>query len=167
MSQMDSKEKKTVVGLFISIVVLLVIILIFSLFYIRASRPMRQARDEAVELANKHVSLKSVDRFYWFTREETYFSLIAEDEKGKEIVVIIPKSGQEILILNQNEGITEKKAKSIIQKTFPNETVKKVTLGVYQEQVVWEVMTKVSDEECYHLLDFNDGNLIKSIPTIE
>lgn len=167
MSQMDSKEKKTVVGLFISIVVLLVIILIFSLVYIRASRPMRQARDEAVELANKHVSLKSVDRFYWFTREETYFSLMAEDEKGKEIVVIIPKSGQEILILNQNEGITEKKAKSIIQKTFPNETVKKVTLGVYQEQVVWEVMTKVSDEECYHLLDFNDGNLIKSIPTIE
>lgn len=167
MSQMDSKEKKTVVGLFISIVVLLVIILIFSLVYIRASRPMRQARNEAVELANKHVSLKSVDRFYWFTREETYFSLMAEDEKGKEIVVIIPKSGQEILILNQNEGITEKKAKSIIQKTFPNETVKKVTLGVYQEQVVWEVMTKVSDEECYHLLDFNDGNLIKSIPTIE
>lgn len=167
MSQMDSKEKKTVVGLFISIVVLLVIILIFSLVYIRASRPMRQARDEAVELANKHVSLKSVDRFYWFTREETYFSLMAEDEKGKEIVVIIPKSGQEILILNQNEGITEKKAKSIIQKTFPNETVKKVILGVYQEQVVWEVMTKVSDEERYHLLDFNDGNLIKSIPTIE
>ena len=167
MSQMDSKEKKTVVGLFISIVILLVIILIFSLVYIRSSRPMRQARDEAVELANKHVSLKSVDRFYWFTREETYFSLMAEDEKGKEIVVIIPKSGQEILILNQNEGITEKKAKSIIQKTFPNETVKKVTLGVYQEQVVWEVMTKVSDEECYHLLDFNDGNLIKSIPTIE
>ena len=167
MSQMDSKEKKTVVGLFISIVVLLVIILISSLVYIRASRPMRQARDEAVELANKHVSLKSVDRFYWFTREETYFSLMAEDEKGKEIVVIIPKSGQEILILNQNEGITEKKAKSIIQKTFPNETVKKVTLGVYQEQVVWEVMTKVSDEERYHLLDFNDGNLIKSIPTIE
>lgn len=167
MSQMDSKEKKRVVGLFISIVVLLVIILIFSLVYIRASRPMRQARDEAVELANKHVSLKSVDRFYWFTREETYFSLMAEDEKGKEIVVIIPKSGQEILILNQNEGITEKKAKSIIQKTFPNETVKKVTLGVYQEQVVWEVMTKVSDEERYHLLDFNDGNLIKSIPTIE
>lgn len=167
MSQMDSKEKKTVVGLFISIVVLLVIILIFSLVYIRASRPMRQARDEAVELANKHVSLKSVDRFYWFTREETYFSLMAEDEKGKEIVVIIPKSGQEILILNQNEGITEKKAKSIIQKTFPNETVKKVTLGVYQEQVVWEVMTKASDEERYHLLDFNDGNLIKSIPTIE
>ena len=82
-------------------------------------------------------------------------------------MVIIPKSGQEILILNQNEGITEKKAKSIIQKTFPNETVKKVTLGVYQEQVVWEVMTKVSDEERYHLLDFNDGNLIKSIPTIE
>lgn len=167
MSQMDSKEKKTVVGLFISIVILLVIILIFSLVYIRSSRPMRQARDEAIELANKHVSLKSVEQFYWFTREETYFSLMAQDEKGKEIVVVIPKSGEEILIMNQNEGISEKEAKSIIQKAFPNETVKKVTLGVYQEQVVWEVMTKASDEERYYLLAFNDGALIKSIPTLE
>lgn len=164
---MDSKEKKTVVGLFASIVLLLMIILVFSLAYIRASRPMRQARDEAFELAQKHNLLQKVNKFYWFTREETYFSLIGEDEKGREKVVIIPKSGQEILSFNQNEGLTEKEAKSVIQQSYPKEQIKKITLGFYQNQAVWEVMTKVSDEERYHLLTFNDGTIIKTIPTIE
>ncbi|MEG0293991.1 cell wall elongation regulator TseB-like domain-containing protein [Enterococcus sp.] len=167
MSQSDSKEKKAVLGLFITIVGLLLIILITSLGYIRASRPMRQARAEAIELANQHVKLASVDQFYWFTREATYFSLVGEDAKGQEIVVIIPKSGEEILIKKQEEGITEEEAKGIVRTEYPNERIKKVTLGMYQEQIVWEVMTKVSEEEHYYLLAFSDGALIKSIPSIE
>lgn len=167
MSQSDSKEKKAVLVLFVTIVGLLFIILITSLSYIRASRPMRQAKAEAIEVANQHVTLASVDQFYWFTREATYFSLVGEDDKGQEIVVIISKSGEEILIKKQEEGITEEEAKTIVQTAFPDERIRKVALGMYQEQIVWEVMTKDSDEEHYYLLAFSDGALIKSIPSIE
>lgn len=167
MSHVDSKEKKTIVGLFISIVLLLLVVLVGSLMYIRASRPMRQAKSEAIALAKKHVSLDKVDQFYWFTREATYFSLVGQDEQGKEIVVVIPKSGEEMTVMNQNEGITEEKARAIVKGKHPEEEIKKVSLGMYQKQVAWEVMTKTSEETHYYLLAFSDGNLIKSIPEIE
>lgn len=167
MSKAEEKEQKRVVFLFSSIVVLLVIILFSAIFYIRASRPIRQAKAEAVQLAREYVDLKRVDRFYWFTREATYFSLTGETESGENIVVIIPKTGDKMLVFDEQDGLTEEQARGKIQVSFPEEKVRKATLGVYSDQVVWEVMTKVDDDTHYYLLDFKDGHLVKSLPSQE
>lgn len=167
MNKAEETERKKVVFLFSSIVVLLVIILFSSIFYIRASRPIRQAKAEAVEIAKEYVDLKRVNRFYWFTRESTYFSLVGETEAGKNVVVIIPKTGDKMLIFDEKDGLTEEEVRRMVQESYPKEKVRKLTLGVYADQVVWEVMTKVDEDSHYYLLDFKDGHLVKSLPSQE
>lgn len=159
----QTKEQKKVLALFMAIVLLLLIIFFSTIFYIRASRPMRQAKAEAIQLAQQHVALKRVDHFYWYTREETFFSLIGEDEDGKEKIIIIPKSGEKMTILDQSDGLDETEVRAIINNAFSNEKIKKITLGIFEGQVVWEVMTKTSNNLHYYLLDFKDGTLLKSI----
>ena len=60
---------------------------------------MRQARNEAIEIAQKYTDLKEVDQFYWFNRRSS-FSLVGTDDKENKIVVIIPKSGEKVSVLN-------------------------------------------------------------------
>ena len=105
MNKAEKKERKKILILFSLIVALLLIILFSAIFYIRASRPMRQAKEEAIQLAKEHVDIQRVDQFYWFTREETYFSLVGETEAGKNVVVIIPKTGEKLLVFDEKDGI--------------------------------------------------------------
>ncbi|MHC5268061.1 cell wall elongation regulator TseB-like domain-containing protein [Enterococcus sp. LJL98] len=167
MNKVEENERKKVLLLFSSIVILLVMILFSAIFYIRASRPMRQAKAEAVAIAQEYVDFKRVDQFYWFTREATYFSLVGEQENGERVVVVIPKKGDQLLIFDEKDGLTEAQARGIIQERFPEEKVRKTTLGVFSDQVVWEVMTKMNEESHYYLLSFKEGELIKSIPPKE
>ncbi len=41
---------------------------------------MRQARNEAIEIAERYTDLAEVEQFYWFTREETSFSIVGPSE---------------------------------------------------------------------------------------
>lgn len=167
MNKTEKKEHRKIVILFSSIVVLLLIILFSAIFYIRASRPIRQAKEEAMQLAKEHISLKRVDQFYWFTREATYFSLVGETENGKNVVVVIPKTGDQMLIFDEKDGLTEEQARAVVREMVPEEKVKKATLGVFKDQVVWEVMTKINEELRYYLIDFKEGELVNRLPSEE
>ncbi len=98
------KEHRRVVILLSAITVLLVVILFASIFYLRSSRPMRQARNEAIEIAERYTDLAEVEQFYWFTREETSFSIVGKDTNNNEIVVIIPKAVRRFLFLIKRMG---------------------------------------------------------------
>lgn len=163
MKSKQTKEQKSTLALFMGIILLLMVLFFSAIFYIRASRPMRQAKAEAIQLAKQHIDLKRVDRFYWYTREETYFSLIGEEQDGAEKIIIIPKKGDKMTILSQSDGLDEQQVRAIMNKEFPDEKIKKITLGMFEDQVVWEVTTRVSDNLHYYLLDFKDGTLLKSI----
>ena len=49
---------------------------------------------EATAIAKTSANLETVDKFYWFTRKNTYFTLTGKNDKGTEIIVIVPKSGE-------------------------------------------------------------------------
>ena len=167
MNKLEKKERKKILILFSLIVALLLIILFSAIFYIRASRPMRQAKEEAIQLAKEHVDIQRVDQFYWFTREETYFSLVGETEAGKNVVVIIPKTGEKLLVFDEKDGLTQEQTRAVVQELAPQERIKKITLGMFNDQVVWEVMTKGNDELHYYLIDFKDGSLVHRLPSQE
>ena len=61
---------------------------------------MAQAK-EATAIAKTSANLETVDKFYWFTRKNTYFTLTGKNDKGTEIIVIVPKSGEKVTVLNQ------------------------------------------------------------------
>ena len=161
------KEQRRVMILLGAIVFLLIVIIFSSIFYIRSTRPMRQARNEAIEIAQKYTDLKEVDQFYWFNRQASSFSLVGTDDKENKIVVIIPKSGEKVSVFKQSDGLTEEAARQLVAEQHPEETIQKATLGLFKEQAAWEIMTKdASGELHYYLLGFKDGKEINAINNI-
>lgn len=142
-------------------------LLSFYFFYSQATAPMKRAKNEAVEMAEKYADLASLDKFYWFNREETYFSLTGKNKDNKEIAVIIPQTGERVIVLNQEDGLTEAQAREVIASYRPKQEITDITLGVYDNKNVWEVTTiNKSNQINYYLLSFDDGTVIKSIENV-
>lgn len=157
------KEKKKRTRLFIAGVVLLFIIFFSIIFYVRASRPLRQARQEAVVIAEKTAKIKTVDDFYWFTRKGSYFTVSGKNDKNQQLLVVIPESGKNVRIYQQDDGITAKKAQQTIAHRYKNESFKKTSFGLFKKKPVWEVVTSDDKGNNYYLLQFKDGKIVKAI----
>ncbi len=94
LEEKNRQRKKTINRVLLGLIVFLLAVIVISSIFLRSSRPAVQAKKEAVEIAKKYANLEEADHFYWFTRKKTYFSLTGTNDKGKEIAVIIPKSGE-------------------------------------------------------------------------
>ncbi|WP_314059758.1 DUF5590 domain-containing protein [uncultured Vagococcus sp.] len=157
-------RKKILIG-----VSLILATLIFSsiFFFVRANRPMSRAKKEAIEIAREHTDLERVDRFYWYTREESYFTLVGTDAKDKGIIVIIPQSGSKVTVLNQEDGLTEEEAlQKVYEAENPNKVIK-MNLGMHEGQPTWEVVAENAENSLdYYLVDFKTGEIVSSIKNI-
>ncbi len=143
---------------------LLIILVAGSMIFIRSNRPMQQAKREAIQMAEKYADLETVDQFYWFNREQTYFTVVGKNKSQEEIIVIIPKSGDKVRVLAQKDGLTEEQAEATVKTNYPDVTVEKATLGIYRDKTAWEITAKDDQGAIYYyLLTFNDGKTIKVI----
>lgn len=166
-AQEELAEKKRIKLLLAVTTVLLAIIVCMVIIFIRSNHSMSQAKKEAIVIAKEYANLESVDQFYWFTRKETSFSLTGKDDKGNEIVVIIPKSGEAGKVLNQKDGVSEGQIRQVVTQDYKQSTIKKVNLGLYDGEATWEVVTENPDKSLnYYLLSFENAeeiNVIKNI----
>ncbi len=147
-------------------IILGAIILFATIFYVRSTRPLNQAKAEAVTIAEKYADIDKVDKFYWFNRNKTYFTVTGTNTKGQNIIVIIPKSGEKVTVLKNPDGLTENKAKAAAKAVDTTAEIKNAALGIYQDQVVWEVTTSSSKNLNFYLIDFKTGDLVKTISNI-
>ncbi|MGX6977711.1 cell wall elongation regulator TseB-like domain-containing protein [Vagococcus elongatus] len=144
-------------------IVLGLCLLFTTVFYIRSVRPMKQAEKQALAFAEDYVTFDHVSDFYWFNREETYFTLVGTTDKDKDVIAIISQTGDKITILNQKDGITRDQALATVQADYGPINVLKITLGKYQDVPVWEVVTENDNDSLnYYLIDFATGS-VKSI----
>lgn len=163
MKRSKTKEHKLNVFLLSGIYFLLAIILLSCLFYLKATKPYRQARAEASEIATKYANIVKVDQFYWFNRKETYFSVIGKDKDGKEKLVLINQKNGKVKIFNQSEGYNEAEIRHQVANDYPNEKISKLAIGLKKKQIIWEVVTKNSEGVFqYHLYSFKTGEKIKN-----
>ena len=154
----EKKEKKRITVLLTLLAILLAILVTIIIFFVRTNQPMAQAKKEATAIAKTSANLETVDKFYWFTRK---------NDKGTQIVVIVPKSGEKVTVLNQKDGQTEQQITDIVAKAHPDESVMKATLGLYDKRPAWEVVTE-NDQGVltYYLMSFDKGeeiNVVKDI----
>ncbi|MCO8289575.1 DUF5590 domain-containing protein [Tetragenococcus halophilus] len=165
----EKREKQKVTVLFVISMVLLFIIFFSIIFYIRASRPMRQAKKEAVEIAEEYANIDTVDDFYWFRRDENYFTVMGKDKNDQALAVIIPESGNKVTIEQQDDGLTELEAKQAVLREHEDESIEKASLGMVDDTPVWEVVTtddEDGEDSNYYLLQFEDGEEVKDLQDI-
>ncbi len=154
-------RKKILIGVSL---VLATLIFCSIIFFVRANRPMSRAKKEAIEIAREHTDLDQVDRFYWYTRENSYFTLVGTDQKDEAIIVIIPQSGDKVTVLNQADGLTEEAALQKVYETENPNKVIKMNLGMHEGQPTWEVVAENEENRLdYYLVDFKTGEIVSSI----
>lgn len=165
--QDQRKEFRRIIRALVLTFILLFFFVLFVLFYVRVQRPTQQATREALAIAEKYAQLDKVDAFYKFVRRETYFSFTGTNQDNEAIAVIIPKSGGDVVILEQSVGLSEEEVRQRVAQTHQEVTIEKVALGLYEKEPVWEVTTKQADGLfTYYLLSFQDGtevNVLKDI----
>lgn len=163
----EQKEHKRVVVLLALVAILLTIIVMLSIFYIRSTHSMSQAKREAVKIAEEHAQLETVDQFYRYNRDETYFGLTGKNADGAEIVVIIPEKGGDILTFNKEDGLSEGQVNQLVKDRYGEGTIQKSNLGIFKEEAVWEVVCKTADGSLnYYLIAFENGEEVNAVLNI-
>lgn len=158
------KESQVTIVLLVCIALLLAILAFFSITFFKATQPMNQARKEATALAEKYGQVTKVDTVYRYTRNDTYYSVFGENKHEQAVIVLIPESGKHVQAMNQSDGLTLQQAQAIVAKESPNELFDRGSLGIYEKQVVWEIVTKTKNNQYhYYLIQFSDGKLVSKI----
>ena len=135
--------------------------------YVLATSPIRSARTQAVQLAEKYANLKTEDKFYYYNRDKTYYTVAGTNKKNQKIYAVIAQNGKKINIYQKSEGISEAKAKTLTKNSSKVKKITHVALGMYKNKPVWEVSyTNEYGNLCYDLLNFKDGKVIKTIQNI-
>ncbi|EOT48042.1 MULTISPECIES: cell wall elongation regulator TseB-like domain-containing protein [Enterococcus] len=161
-THLSKKEKRITIVLFSLIVVLLVTIAGTAIIYLQATQPMRQAKKEATELAQKYGNIETVDQFYRLSKNGTSYTVVGENKQNQTIAVFIPKDGTNIKVREMQSGIDQNEAKSVVLQAHADQNVYKENLGMLNDQPVWEVITKSKDGALnYYYVSFSDGKIIK------
>lgn len=151
-----------------SLSLVLAIFIFCSIFFlVRANRPMYRAKKEAIGIAEELTDLKKVDKFYWYTREKTYFTLMGTTAKEEQIIVIVPQDGEKVTVLDQKSGLSENDVLTkIIEAENPNKIVK-INLGMIDDLPTWEVVAQNENNGMdYYLVDFESGKVIDIIKNV-
>ncbi|MDR1473061.1 MAG: DUF5590 domain-containing protein [Lactobacillales bacterium] len=150
------------------LIILALVLFLFvscALIFFRANQPMFVAKMQTTAIAKSAVGMKKVKKFYHFTRRKTYYSVKGRDSDNKEVYVIVPDSGSKVTVIEEDQGITEEKAVSLIKN--PVQKVLSTNIGIYDDQPVWEIVTKSGAKNYnYYLLDFKTGQNIKELKDV-
>ena len=128
----ESPKEKTINHVLLGLIIALLAIIVFSsIFYsVRAAQGCKPNKKQLRLLKNTQ-DLKKQITFIGLRGINTYFSLTGKNDKGQEIAVIIPKSGEKVKVLAQKDGITEQEAKEKIAQAHPEVQIEKASLGMY------------------------------------
>lgn len=125
-----------------------------------ASAPIRKERKETIEVAKKYADLETPDKFYWFNREKTYYTITGKSKNHNDILVTIPKDGDTIKVLNQKNGVTEQDIINKVHKEYQPYSIKKIEFGYIKNTPIWEVtVVNKNDTLSYYTYRFDNGKL--------
>lgn len=128
---------------------------------------MAQARQEAVNLVELDYPVKQVDDFYWFSLEETYFSMSFFDDQGGYRYALINRDGGDITYYEVDEIISQGQAYDIAMEENELIEIKQVRLGMIDDRPVWEVTYEEQDESMtYYYINAESGNWIQTIENL-
>lgn len=156
--------KKT--GLLVSILLLFFIVTVFSIG-VSAQKPYNQAKKEAFSIARTSAGLETMDRFYWYNGEETYFTIVGKDRNEEDRIVLIRQNDGKVTVLDGSEAVSEVQAKQITKRDKKPKRILEARIGISEEEPVWEISYQHENGKIgYYILSLETGEWIRSIENI-
>lgn len=145
-------------------IVLIIIILAIGFVLIKSTSPQRAAKKQAVKIAKDIGNIKQVDEFYWFTRDQSFFTIVGKDDKNQGKIVIIPEDGKEGIVYDTKDGVHYGEAVQAVLDSNETTYIKNINLGMVDNKPVWEISADGKNHELnYYLVDFKTGKIIEKI----
>ena len=149
-----------------SIALVLFIVTVFSVGS-AAQKPFNQAKDEAFTLVKKQTDIETMDQFYWYNGEETYFTVIGKNDQNDTHIAIIRQSDGKMTLLEAEGTISEKEAKAITKRDKNPSRILEARIGMNETMPIWEVSFKQDNGQIgYYILSLKTGEWIKSMENI-
>ncbi|WP_239254512.1 DUF5590 domain-containing protein [Listeria ilorinensis] len=168
---LQRRKNKKRIGLWILLALgILILISGGAYLYLRsAEKPVEEAKQEALDRISGSIELKEQDQFYLYNGvKSTYYVLTGKNKENKDIVVWVPekKSGK-IYVKYASDGISEAKAKQIVEEKKHPKKILNVTLGMENGVPLYEVSyIGKNDSLNYYDMTFSDGEWLREIENL-
>ncbi len=150
--------------IFISIGMVIVVIVLFSIVYLKSVKPLKVAQEKAVAAASKEIDLKKINDIEIYNGEETYYILKGKDKKNNNVIVWVSEKGKNVYVRQEAKGISREQAVSkLLQETNPKEIVS-VKLAMLKSRQCWEIYYLSHNNLInYYYVDFETGEWLRKI----
>ncbi|MDH5159911.1 DUF5590 domain-containing protein [Heyndrickxia oleronia] len=119
---------------------ILVIVGISVNVYFQSMKPISHAKDFAEKKAREKANLTSMDQFYLYNGDITYYVAVGKQKNGKKVAVWIPeKNSDQITIEKWSDGISKSDAINTVMKKEKPAKVLGSRLGMLDKEPVWEI----------------------------
>lgn len=128
---------------------------------------INQAEEETVNLVKYDFNVDKINKFYWVTTDNTYFSLDFIDDEGVQHFAIVAQEGGDILYFSENEIISEQDANDLTINETSMTNIIQTRLGLLNNEPVWEVTLKNDNNTLtYYYVNALTGLWVKTISNI-
>lgn len=153
----------------VSVLTAIFLILLVSILgvFMQSQARVNQAEEETVSLVEFDYTVDKINKFYWVTTDNTYFSLDFIDEEGAQHFAIVAQDGGDIQYYAENEIISEQDASDIAMNETSSLNIIQTRLGLLEDKPVWEVTLKNENNTLtYFYIHASTGRWVKTISNI-
>ncbi|BDR56300.1 DUF5590 domain-containing protein [Xylocopilactobacillus apis] len=145
-------------------VIILILVIAFGT-YILANNSFLRVKNDAIKVIQKKTDLHSFSKYYWYNHDSSYFSALGKNKENKNQYAILNTSNGNLIIVDQNKGISESEAKRIVMRDASKlKEIKNTRLGFYDHKVVWEIAYfDQTNNLNYYTLNFKNGKIVQKV----
>ena len=153
----------------VSVFTAIFLILLMSILgvFMQSQSRVNQAEEETVSLVEFDYDVDKINKFYWITTDNTYFSLDFIDQEGAQHFAIVAQDGGDVQYYTENQIISEQDASDIAINETSLMNIIQTRLGLLDQKPIWEVTLKNENNTLtYYYIDAATGRWVKTISNI-
>lgn len=129
--------------------------------------PLKQAKAETVNLAEKRADLAEANDFYWYNGNDTYFTVTGKNTEGESIIVIVKQADGSIEVLNKNDTLSKTDAIIKVRGLEKPKQILEARIGIHNDLAIWEVSFRQENGKIgYTILSLTSGEWLRTIKNI-
>lgn len=153
----------------VSILTLIFLLILTSILvvFMQSQTKINQAEEETIALIEYDYPVDTINKFYWVTIGETYFSMDFVDEAGQQRYAIVAQEGGDMQYYTPDEIISEQEANAIGLNDTGATDIIQTRLGLFNNEPVWELTLRNENNTItYYYIKATDGSWVQTISNI-
>ncbi|MCT4488855.1 MULTISPECIES: DUF5590 domain-containing protein [Levilactobacillus] len=149
-------------------VLIVILVLLLSAGYVinKATKPLSQDQTRAESVAKKSGHLTSTSGFYWTNLDTTYYTVAGKNKAKQAVYAIVPKSGDNVTVLKQSEGLSRNAALQRVWNRNPKKVLS-AALSMFNGKPAWQISyLNKSGKLCYLTYEYRNGKVLQQISNI-